>query len=393
MRYNVTNYYQLLQFGLGNGTFQSFVDKFKLKYNDPQTEGYRWDSEIQLDYTYEQLLASLNVATLPIYVDVDSEGLDKKLGDFKIGSNKIPTQKHVYNINAKMLREKMIMVQRYGDAALTSETRLALMDLLFESTDKLLGGNRNALTHQRMRINSTGQFTIGLDNNPRGIKGITFDFNVPAANKNILSGNKLFWTNAEHVVANEGSESDPIKFLKDLVKKAKKLGWPKFHLEMAVDLFDDILTHSAVLKRIGYANYPTLSADEQAIAYAQNMTDDALKAMLERLIGAPIKVYDTLAYVEKLNEETGEIETIPVENFKKTNISIIPDGEIGTIKSVKPMVFTDDPTQHIAWFDGGRTLVTDRFNSKTKSMYVESEMAVLLVPAMAQFMGINTVTV
>lgn len=393
MRYNVTNYYQLLQFGLGNGTFQSFVDKFKLKYNDPQTEGYRWDSEIQLDYTYEQLLASLNVATLPIYVDVDSEGLDKKLGDFKIGSNKIPTQKHVYNINAKMLREKMIMVQRYGDAALTSETRLALMDLLFESTDKLLGGNRNALTHQRMRINSTGQFTIGLDNNPRGIKGITFDFNVPAANKNILTGNKLFWTNAEHVVANEGSESDPIKFLKDLVKKAKKMGWPKFHLEMAVDLFDDILTHSAVLKRIGYANYPTLSADEQAIAYAQNMTDDALKAMLERLIGAPIKVYDTLAYVEKLNENTGEIETIPVENFKKTNISIIPDGEIGTIKSVKPMVFTDDPTQHIAWFDGGRTLVTDRFNSKTKSMYVESEMAVLLVPAMAQFMGINTVTV
>jgi hypothetical protein len=111
----VNNYYDLMTFGLGNQKFQDFVDKFQLKYNTPQTDGFAWDSEIQLDYTYEQLIASLGITTLPVYVDADSEGLDKSLGEFKIGSNKIPTQKHRYAMNAKMLRERMLMVQRFGD--------------------------------------------------------------------------------------------------------------------------------------------------------------------------------------------------------------------------------------------------------------------------------------
>ena len=128
----VNNYYDLLTVGLGNFSFQQFVDKFQRKYNVLQTEGFDWDPDIQLDYTYEQLIASLGIVTLPVYVDVDSEGLDKSLGEFKIGSNKIPTQKHRYPINAKMLRERMIMYQRFGDASLTQETRTALMNLLFE---------------------------------------------------------------------------------------------------------------------------------------------------------------------------------------------------------------------------------------------------------------------
>ena len=57
MNTRVNNYYDLMTFGLGGQNFQSFVDKFQLKYNAPQTEGFVWDSEIQLDYTYEQLIA------------------------------------------------------------------------------------------------------------------------------------------------------------------------------------------------------------------------------------------------------------------------------------------------------------------------------------------------
>ena len=123
MRTMVSNYYDLLTVGLGNYSFQQFVDRFQEKYNVLQTEGFDWDTEIQLDYTYEQLIASLGIVTLPIYVDVDSEGLDKSLGEFKIGSNKIPTQKHRYPMNAKMLRERMIMVQRFGEAALNQDTQ------------------------------------------------------------------------------------------------------------------------------------------------------------------------------------------------------------------------------------------------------------------------------
>ena len=197
MRTNVKNYYDLLTFGLGNAQFQSFVDRFNDKYNVLNVDGFDWDNEIQLDYTYEQLISSLNIATLPVYVDEASEGLDKSFGKFNIGSNKIPTQKHRYPISAKMLREQMIMIQRFGEAAMTQGARDSIRNLMFDSTDKLLAGNRNALTHQRMRIVSKGQFTIDLENNPRGLKGLTFDFGVPSANKETLTGTARWWTTSD----------------------------------------------------------------------------------------------------------------------------------------------------------------------------------------------------
>lgn len=397
MRTMVKNYYDLLTVGLGNFSFQQFVDRFQEKYNILQTDGFDWDPEIQLDYTYEQLIASLGIVTLPIYVDADSEGLDKSLGEFKVGSNKIPTQKHRYPMNAKMLRERMIMYQRFGEASLTKDTRTALMNLLFESTDKLLAGNRNALTHQRMRVVSKGQFTIDIENNPRGIKGLTFDFGIPAANKETLSGTNRWWTNAEHTPANEGSSSDPLLYLKNKRKAMRKAGFPNGHFEIASDLFDDLLTHSKVLERIGLALYPMAASATNpgtaAQGYATNMTDEAKRATIESIIGCPIIPRDSLASVEKFDEESKSIKPVTIENFDPLNVAFVPDGQLGTIKSVQPMVFTDDPTQRIAWFDGGRTLLTQRFESKKKSMYVESEMAVLCVPNAPQYMCVYTVTV
>ena len=386
----VSNYYDLMSFGLGEVSFQQFVDRFQLKYNELNVEGFNWDPEIQLDYTYEQLIGSLNIATLPVYVDEASEGLDKSFGSFQIGSNRIPTQKHRYPVSAKMMREQMIMYNRFGAASLTGQTRDALRDLLFDSTDKLIAGNRNALTHQRMKVSSTGQFTIDLENNPRGLKGLTFDFGVKT--KETLTTTARWWTSAEHTTANEGSASDPLLYLKNKAKAARKAGYPAFHFEMAQDLFDDLLMHSAVLKRIGFAAYPA-ATDATAVSYAQNMTDEAKKDAIQRIVGVEIKTYDSLAAVEKYDEEIKGIKPVTIENFKSTNVSLVPNGQIGTIKSVQPMVFTDDPTQRIAWFDGGRTLITNRFESKTKTMYVESEMAVLCVPNMPQYMQIYTVTV
>lgn len=351
MRSNmVSNYYDLMTFGLGSASYQQFVDRFKEKYNSPQTDGFAWDPEIQLDYTYEQLLASLNIATLPVYVDEASEGLDKSFGEFKIGSNKIPTQKHRYPISAKMMRERMLFVQRFGDAALNSEAQAALMDMLFTSTDNLLMGNRNALTHQRMRVVSTGQFTIGLDNNPRGITGLTFDFGVPATNKESLSGENRWWKTTTHTTANEGTSSDPLQFLKDKVKAIRKKGFPNGHFEIASDLLDDLLMHSKVLLKIGLALNPSSASDATgkiATQYAQNMADDAKLDAIRRIIGCPIIPRDSIAAVDKFDSDSKSLKTETIENFSPLNVSFVPDGQIGTIKSVRPLVFTDDPTQEL----------------------------------------------
>ena len=396
MRTNVKNYYDLLTFGLGNAQFQSFVDRFNDKYNVLNVDGFDWDNEIQLDYTYEQLISSLNIATLPVYVDEASEGLDKSFGKFNIGSNKIPTQKHRYPISAKMLREQMIMIQRFGEAAMTQGARDSIRNLMFDSTDKLLAGNRNALTHQRMRIVSKGQFTIDLENNPRGLKGLTFDFGVPSANKETLTGTARWWTTSDHLPANEGSTSDPILFLKNKRKAMRKLGFPNGHFEIASDLWDDLLTHTKVLSRIGLSLYPQAARatkpDTVGAQYAQNMSDEAKKSAFEALVGCPIVPRDSIAAVEKFDEDAKEIKPVNIENFDPLNVSFVPDGQLGTIKAVQPIVLADDPTERIAWFDGGRTLLTQRYESKTRTMYIESEMAVLCVPQMPQYMCIYTVT-
>jgi hypothetical protein len=389
---NVTNYYDLMSFGLGELSFQQFIDGFNEKYNTLNVDGYQWDNEIQWDYTYEQLIAASNIATLPIYVDESSEALDKAFGKFEIGSNKIPTQKHRYPVDAKMLRSKFLLAQKFGASTLTTETQNSLLDLLYTSGDNLIKGNRNAWTHQRMRINSTGQFVIDINNNPRGIKGLTFDFGIPQANKDTLLTTARWWTNSTHITANEGSSSDPLLYMKTLVKAKKKLGFPQGHIEMSIDLFDDLLIHSKVLQRIGYTLYPQATADG-AIVYATNLTDDAKKAAMERFINCPIQTYDSIANVDSFDVTTKQLKQTTIENFVPTNIAFIPNGQLGTIKAVKPIVFTDDPTQRTAWFDGGRTLITNKFENKTKTMYVESEMATLCVPNMPQYMCISVVTV
>ena len=385
------DFYSLLAFGLGDVSFQQFVDRFKTKYDKEQTEGFVWDPEIQLDYTYEQLEATLGITALPTYVDSESDAYDRSLGSFNIGSNKIPTQKARYAMNRKILRERMIAVQKFGQAALNSDTRDALLDLLFESTDKLLQANVNARTHQRMQICSTGKFTINAVNNPQGLKGITFDFNIPKENFDTLTTTKRWWTAAEHVPTNEGANSDPLEFLKSKRREMRKKGYPSGHFEMSQDLLDDLYTHTAVLKRIGLSMNPLVTESSNAIVAAGNLVDEGKKEQMERIIGCKIVPRDSVAVVDKFDKDAKELKPTTIENFAPQNVSFIPDGQIGTIKSVQQLSL-NDPSSRIAWFDGNRTLLTQLYDSKNHAMFVQSETSILLVPQMPKYMQIYTVT-
>lgn len=392
IRRDVSFYDLLGQKGLGfdNAKFQVFVDKFKEKYNTLDTDGFDWDNEIQIDFTYEQLQAELGIATLPTFVDIDSPAPYKSQDDFIIGKNKIPRFKHGFAMNEKIIREQMILAQRFG--GLANGTRDVLMNLLFDSVDKLIKGNRNELTYQRMRVVSTGKFEITAENNPQGIKGITFDFGIPAGNKVSLSGTARWWTKAEHTVANQGSASDPLLDLKNIRKEASKKGVPLGKFEIAKSLWDDMLSHTKVLSRIGYSLYPAASSDSTATGYAQNLAEDALKGAVEKIIGAPIVVRDTMAVVEGFDKESKSLKKTSINSFEPTNVAYIPDGMLGTIKAVEPIAVSD-PAARLAWFDGGRTVIKNTFNTDTNTQYVSSECTALVVPSVSKYMYIYTVTV
>lgn len=391
MRNNPVDFYKLLEFGLGGDTWQQFVDRYKEKYEGMVIDGFEF-APTSINYTWQQLVAATTVTTLPTYVDPESPGYEKQRGSAKGETGSIPTQKAFYSLNRTIVREKMQLMQMFGQAALNQDMMNVIMGLLDESADGLIKGYYNSLTNQRMQIVSTGKFKIDATNNPRGIKDITFDFGIDASHFDTLSGTQRWWTNADK--STEGTASDPIAYMKNKVKEIRN----KYHyygplkIEMAKEMMDAILSHRKVLKRIGMMLYPLSSVDNSgatALAYAQNLADDAIKQALVRLVGCEIVERDSKAYVDDWTED-GVLTQKEIENFSLTNISFIPQGTIGNIQGVTPLTMGYEPSK-VAFFDDNRLVLSQRMNPETHSIYIESEAAELCVPSLPKYMFICTV--
>lgn len=391
MRNNPVDFYKLLEFGLGGDTWQQFVDRYKEKYEGMVIDGFEF-APTSINYTWQQLVAATTVTTLPTYVDPESPGYEKQRGSAKGETGSIPTQKAFYSLNRTIVREKMQLMQMFGQAALNQDMMNVIMGLLDESADGLIKGYYNSLTNQRMQIVSTGKFKIDATNNPRGIKDITFDFGIDESHFDTLSGTQRWWTNTDK--STEGTASDPIAYMKNKVKEIRN----KYHyygplkIEMAKEMMDAILSHSKVLKRIGMMLYPLSSVDNSgatALAYAQNLADDAIKQALVRLVGCEIVERDSKAYVDDWTED-GVLTQKEIENFSLTNISFIPQGTIGNIQGVTPLTMGYEPSK-VAFFDDNRLVLSQRMNPETHSIYIDSEAAELCVPSLPKYMFICTV--
>lgn len=395
MNTNNVDLHKLLAFGLGDEDWQQFVDHYEEKYDAVQIDGFV-KVPMKLNYTFSQLISSTGATTLPAYVDPESPGYEKALRSISGETGNIPTQKAFYRLNRVIMQEKLQLVQQFGEAALDADMLDCLLGLFDESTEGLIKGYHNSLTHQRMRIASTGKFTIDTENNPRGLNGIEISFGVADNHYLTNSNGKRWWTTTEHVEANEGADSDPIQDIKDTMKKIRRTFHviAPMHVEMAEDLMQDLLSHSKVLKRIAQSAWATVESEATLLANAKNQSDEWLKARFQQLCGVSIITRDSIAYVDKPGTNSDgekDLVTVPVENFKATNISFLPDGNWGTIQGVKPLTLGYEP-EYVAEHDGGRLILSQRANPETHSIYIESEAAQLCVPGQPQNMFYYTVT-
>jgi hypothetical protein len=387
--------YQLLALGLGGESWQEFIDHYAEKYDTVQIDGFTF-APTQIGYTFQQLITSTGVTTLPAYVDPESPGYEAALREVTGASGNIPTMKKFYRLNRVTVREKMQLLQKFGEAALTQEMQDVFIGLLDESTDGLIKSFFNALTNQRMQAVSSGKFIIDTTNNPRGLKGVEIGFNIPTKNFDTLTGTSLWWTTSDHTTANEGTTADPIKYIKDRLKYIRRTChyYGPLHLEMCEDLYEDLVTHSKVLSRIGHALYPNVTDDATVIANAQNYSDDALHAQFARIAGINIVPRDTYAYVDAPGtDEDGQPDliTAKIDNFEPLNISFVPDGDMGSIMGIEPITLGYEPSM-VGSFAGGRLKLTQRCNPDTHSLYIESEAGQLCVPTKPNGMFISTVT-
>ena len=383
----------MMQLGLYGEDWQTFVDHYEEKFNAATIDGFAF-APVSLGYTFAQMLSKVGATVLPTYVDPESEGYEMPLGSAQGVTGNIPTQKLFYSVNRVVVREQMQLAQRFGQLALDDEMASVMFGLLDEGTNGLYQAFLNALNHQRHQVVSKGEFTINATNNPRGIKGVTIGFNMPAANKDVLLGSAQWWTDADHTT--EGVNSDPIQYLKNRVKEIRRTlhyNGP-LKMEMSQDLWDDMLGHSKVLPLISSYIYRNISSDAVRADLINFESDDVYKEAIRKMIKVDeVVIRETYAYVSKPGVNTdGEPDLIEerIDNFDPNNVAFVPTGQLGTIQGVQPLSMGYDP-EKIAYAMENRLLIEQEDIPRTHSINVNGEMAQLCVPNAILHMYISTV--
>lgn len=385
-------YYGIVNDGLssigyeGATAFDSYVkDTFGLKYNASKTFaqlGMSINPNLPIDATYEQFEVAVRPYTMGAYVDIDSDGPTKSTtgASLKIGS--IPTFKHEVTMTRKTMREQAMLRQRLGGVSDDMINRTIIAEL-YNSVDKLLGGNYNTIAYQRHQIVSKGKLVIDAENNPGGIP-LEIDF-LDGKYGNHKYNSTPIYEIKSGVVSDTDFSADALKMLRDVKRTAEQRDHaPVGHWEVAQNTWDNILQIPALRILYAVATFPTADSEARGI-YAGLATDDVLKAFFEKQIQAPIKVLDEKAFVEKYNKDTGEIDFKELESFSEGYMVYVPDGEIGDVQFASPF-FMDTPGALTALYDGGRTFLRTLFEPKKMNYVISSEVTGLCVPSKLRWM-------
>lgn len=373
--FDVQVYDLLSRAGISDGRqLQAFIDNQVMqKYNDLNIPGFSFAADMQLDFGYEQIQRDFALNIMASYVDLDSPATPNATKGAAVARGRVPRMKKVEYYNEDKIRKMLILEQRFG--ANSDNVRAAAFADLFIALDNLVGGHVNSLSYQRHQIVSTGKFTLTAENNPDGLKNLTFASHVPSNNWNTLSGTKRWWTDADKTT--EGTASNPIEDMKQMVEDARRKG-VRGHFEVNYNFLTKILGHSKVIATIGINALPAAEATAQA-AYAGILGRDRKKAILAELVGASFVEHDHMVATQKVTK--GVVENILVDSFASDVVVFVPDGSLGEIITVEPIAIAGGT---YANFLGGRGLVTIQADYQKKVQSYNTEMTSLVVPSIAQ---------
>ena len=365
-------FYDLLSRALGGNDgrrLQGFLDNVVAqKYNELNIPGFKFADEMQLDFTYEQLMKSAGINVMAQYLDLDSPATPIGTEGAVIATGRIPRMKMVEYYNEDKYRKLLIAEQRFG--AGSDRVVTAAVDALFNTASNLVGGHTNSLTYQRHQVVSTGKFTLNSTNNPNGLVGLTFSSHVPTANINTLSGTKRWWTDAAY--ATEGSAADPIADMIAMVEVAREKGI-EGHFEVNASFLDKVLKHSKVVAAIGANLFPTAADSAAAAAYLSRARKIEV---LADIVGARIDAIDAKVATEVYNKTNKVLERKMMDAFEANVLVFVPNGEIGEILTVEPIAIEGGT---YATFYGGRLLMTVDVDAKYKCQSFNTEMTSLVV--------------
>lgn len=385
-------------------TFEAYLKAVfsKRENQDENFAGFEWDAP-QINFTYEMLQAEKQIEVMASYVDLNSPALPSghttKIETLK-GS--IPRMKYAVVRGENDYRKQLITLNEVKSVAAFRNTNEStaisafLAKQLFFSIDEIYASFKNSLNYQIGQMKSAAELSLTDDNNPRGSIRATFKAQVPVANHI----KKQWFTKTSQGVYTEVSGSDPITDIRDFVRELrwKANGYELVTIEISERYLYKLLSHSEVLKAIGYATTGlglrySKANDENAVAVAKGMSLDAQKAALKTLLEADELITNkTVCGVEKLNKATRKYERKAVDAFNNDVILIRPMGTIGVIKNVVPL--RPDGQAIVGGVYGGRGIIEYIYNRDTREQRWQGELTALAVPTrpndMYYFEGVSS---
>ena len=385
-------------------TFEAYLKAVfsKRESQDENFAGFEWDAP-QINFTYEMLQAEKQIEVMASYVDLNSPALPSghttKIETLK-GS--IPRMKYAVVRGENDYRKQLITLNEVKSVAAFRNTNEStavsafLAKQLFFSIDEIYASFKNSLNYQIGQMKSAAELSLTDDNNPRGSIRATFKAQVPAANHI----KKQWFTKNSQGVYTEVGGSDPITDIRDFVRELrwKANGYELVTIEISERYLYKLLSHSEVLKAIGYATTGlglrySKANDENAVAVAKGMSLDAQKAALKTLLEADELITNkTVCGVEKLNKATRKYERKAVDAFNNDVILIRPMGTIGVIKNVVPL--RPDGQAIVGGVYGGRGIIEYIYNRDTREQRWQGELTALAVPTrpndMYYFEGVSS---
>lgn len=396
-------YYDFLAQGLssmgyadaqGNVNLSAFLDDFlKEKYNAPATYaqmGFPMNPNISINPTYAQIEAVVRPYTMAARVDIDSDGPTKSLDGMTLQTGQIPVWKHEIYLDRKIMREKMMMAQVVAEngGTIPNDVTDVLMELFFNSVDKLVGGNYNTMRFLRDQVVSNrGKLVIDATNNPFGLP-VEIDFGVPS--KNITTSKWYSKTSDDSAVKQDTKVTsgtvNPIRVAKNIrVNAVRKDHAPiGMHWECSYQTKLDLLEMPVFRELYVAAKRPDITDATMRTAFGGTIDDDVIWQYISSALGG-ITVVDTLASVETIDTTTHKPKVYDVESFKNGVLVLVPDGELGDTQFGRPFVM-ETPGARNALLDGGRTLLRTVYQDEMMNYKVKSEFQGIPVPNKTRWM-------
>lgn len=356
-----------------------------LEKNGLNMRGFVYDIP-QTNFTYSMLEAQEKVSAMATYVSISSDPIPVgSQMSLRRLTGSIPRQKHTIRITEEDLRNKYDELKNIeGSASFvnTNETiaiRSLVENTLFEQHADIVERHKNSLNYAVGQVKSLAQLTVNNENNPRGIKDVTFKMHVPEDNFRI--DKKWFTENADGTYT-PIAEATPIKDLEDFVYWLKMNRYGNVEFEWDATFTHALVRHPNVLPTLGYVLNPGLrmayNDDKQATAVAAGAKDAALvEALREYLEIDGIYVSETFTEVDRYDAESDEFVSKRLRVFEPGIVAVHPTGNIGKIKNVAPMR-GDNSAISTLIFDG-HGIVEYFYDAKARMQEWRSELTILPV--------------